>query len=92
MPRGRKTAITMRLTTDERETLRAWQRSTKIPATRARRGRIILLIADEVPLIRVAAMVGMTPRGVYRWARRFLAERLAGLEDKPGRGRQPMPR
>ena len=50
MARGRKTALTIRLAADERHTLMAWQRSTTIPAGRARRGRIILLVADGVPI------------------------------------------
>jgi len=48
MARGRKTALTMQLTADERQTLMAWQRSTTIRAGRARRGRIILLLADGI--------------------------------------------
>ncbi len=43
MPRGRKTALTIQLTREERQTLMAWQRSTMITAGLARRGRIILL-------------------------------------------------
>ena len=89
MARGRKTALTIRLTADDRQTLRAWQRSTTIPAGRARRGRIILLLADGVPLVQIAAMVGTTRRGVYTWAQRFLQYGLEGLADKQGRGRRP---
>ena len=38
MPRGRKTALTIHLTADERQMLTAWQRSTTIQAGRAKRG------------------------------------------------------
>jgi len=92
MARGRKTSLTIRLTADERQTLMAWQRSTTIPAGRARRGRIILLLADGMSLVQIADMVGTTRRGVYTWAQRFLEEGLEGLADKPGRGRRPWPR
>ena len=51
MARGRHTALTIRLTADERQTLMAWQRSTTIPAGRARRGRMILLLADGLSVV-----------------------------------------
>src|SRR2546426_11090166 len=92
MARGRKTALTMHLTGDQRQTLRAWQRSTTIPLGLARRGRIILLLADGVPISHIAITVGISRRFVYKWARRFLAEGVAGLADKPGRGSPPVPR
>lgn len=87
MPRGRKTALTIRLIPEERDTLMAWQRSTTIPAGRARRGRIILLIADNVPISHIADTVGISRRFVYKWAKRFLQDGLEGLAGKPGRGR-----
>ena len=92
MARGRKTALTIRLTADQRRTLLALQRSTTIRAGRARRGRIILLLADGVPVAHVATMVGITRRFVYKWATRFLHDGLEGLADKPGRGSRPVQR
>ena len=86
MARGRKTSLTIRLTPAERQTLLAWQRATAIPAGLARRGRIILLLADGVPITAIAATVGISRRFIYTWARRFLEQGLAGLADKPGRG------
>ena len=86
MARGRKTSLTIDLTPEERQTLLAWQRSTTIPAGHARRGRIILLLADGVPISHIADTVSMGRRFVYKWAKRFLRERMAGLTDRPGRG------
>src|ERR1044071_10271925 len=91
MARGRKTALTIRLTAEERHTLMAWQRSTTIPAGRARRGRIILQLADGVPISHIATTVGISRRFVYKWAKRFLQDRLEGLTDKPGRGKRQWP-
>ena len=91
MPRGRKTSFTIRLTPAERETLLAWQRATTISAGRARRGRIILLVADRVPISDVAATVGISRRFVYKWVQRFAQEGLEGLADKPGRGHRRVP-
>jgi len=86
MARGRTTSLTIRLTPAERQTLQAWQRSTVISAGRARRGRLILLLADGVTISDTAATVGISRRFVYKWAQRFLEQGLAGLADKPGRG------
>ena len=36
----------------------------------------------------IAALVGISRRFVYKWAQRFLYERVAGLIDRPGRGTQ----
>ena len=91
MPRGRTTSLTIRLTPAERQTLRAWQRATTITAGRARRGRIILLVADGMPISHIVATVGISRRFIYKWVQRFLHERLEGLGDKPGRGQWRVP-
>jgi biotin operon repressor len=83
MARGRKTSLTVCLTPVERLTLLTWQRATTIPAGRARRGRIILLIADGIPITGIAATVGISRRFVYKWVRRFRQQGLEGLHDKP---------
>ena len=82
MVRGSRTSLTIRLTAQERRTLQAWQWSTTVPAGQARRGRIILLMADQVPISHIADMVGINRRFVYKWVQRFLQEGLAGLADK----------
>ena len=86
MARGRKTSLTIRLTPAERQTLLAWQRATTIAAGRARRGRIILLVADGMSISEVAATVGISRRFVYKWVQRFQEHGVAGLTDKFGRG------
>jgi transposase-like protein len=91
MARGRKTSLTLRLTVAERQTLLAWQRSTSLPAGLARRGRILLLLADGVPISHIASTVGISRRFVYKWVQRFLQEGLEGLTDKSGRGHRPGP-
>ena len=89
MARGRTTSLTIHLTPSERRTLLAWQRATAIPAGLARRGRIILLLADGVPITAIAATVGISRRFIYKWARRFLEQGLAGLADQPRRAPSP---
>ena len=92
MARGRTTSLTIRLTPEERRLLQAWQRATTISAGRARRGRIILLMAERVPISDIAATVGISRRFVYKWVQRFLEQGLVGLIDKPGRGSHRLPR
>ena len=92
MARGRRTSLTIRLTPAERRTLLAWQRSTSIPAGVARRGRIILLLADGMTITDTAATVGLSRRHTYKWIQRFVQEGLEGLHDKPRRDRRIQPR
>jgi hypothetical protein len=93
MARGLRTAFTIRLTPAERLTLLAWQRSTAIPAGLARRGRMVLLLAEGMTITAIAATVGVSRRNVYKWAQRFVQESVEGLHDKPGRGHwlRPLP-
>jgi hypothetical protein len=92
MAQGRKTSFTICLTPAERRTLLAWQRSTTISAGLARRGRILLLLADGVTITDIAAAVGMSRGHIYKWVQRFLQDSLEGLADKPGRGSRRVPR
>ena len=86
MARGHKTSLTIDLTLEERQMLLAWQQSTTIRAGYARRGRIILLVAEGMAISHIADTVGIGRRFVYKWAKRFLHERVAGLTDRQGRG------
>ena len=89
MAPGRKTSLVIFLTPKEREVLESWQRSTTIRVGLARRGRIILLLCDGVPVSQIARMVGVARGPVYKWAKRFQKHGLSGLEDKAGRGKEP---
>jgi hypothetical protein len=86
MARGRKTSLTIRLTPAERRTLLAWQRSTTIPAGRARRGRILLLLEEGISISVIARTVGISRRFIYKWTQRFLAAGVEGLADQPRYG------
>ena len=90
MARGRRTSLTIRLTPAERRTLLTWQRATTVPAGLARRARLLLLLADGMTITDAATTVGLSRRHTYKWIRRFLAEGVAGLQDKPGRGHRPL--
>jgi hypothetical protein len=54
MARGRKTSLVIVLSPQERETLERWQRATTMAAGLARRGRMILLLAERYSPSQVA--------------------------------------
>ena len=92
MPRGRKTSFIPHLTPAERQTLMEWQRATSVSYGLARRGRILLLLADGVTITDIAAMVGMSRRHIYKWIHRFVQEGVEGLAGKPQGRRRHEPR
>ena len=92
MPCGRKTSLTICLTPAERLTLLTWQRLTITPAGLARRGRMLLLLAEGMTITAAAALVGLSRWHSYKWIRRFLQEGLAGLHDQPRQDRRSEPR
>ena len=90
MPGPRSSLATSLVLTDpERATLEQWQRSPTLASGLVRRGRIILLLADGGSVSETARRVGVERWIVRQWARRFQAERLAGLTDRPRAGRPP---
>lgn len=79
----------IQLTPEERGTLEGIVRSRTVAHRTAQRARLVLLAAgggnDQV----IADQMGLSRSTVYRWRTRFTVERLAGLEERPGRGRPP---
>ena len=59
MAQGRKTQIRVVLMKEIRRELESWQRSSTISAGLARRGRIILLLADRTAISEVSRLVGI---------------------------------
>ena len=82
--RGRRTSLVV-LTPEERNELERRLRCTTTPSGLARRSRVILGVADGLPLVQVARLVGMTEKHMHKWTTRFLKSRLEGLHDRPGR-------
>jgi len=89
MTRGFRTSIEIVLTDEQRDELESSQRSRLMPSGLARRGRIMLLLADGVPIAQIARTLDITRHPVYKWAYRFLEGGIDALADKPGRGRKP---
>jgi len=89
MAQGRKTSVVIDITREQRELLTAWQRSTTMRAGLAKRGRIILMLADGASISHISRTVDIRRRFIYKWAERFRQHGIAGLHDKAGRGRKP---
>ena len=83
---GKAWRVPVAPTEDERATLRTMARSH---VWRVRtRARIVLGLADGESTSALAARLSVVPATVAAWASRFAAGRLAGLADRPGRGRR----
>jgi hypothetical protein len=86
--RGRVTTVQITLTPDERAVLEHWVRSTQTPWGKVRRARLLLLVAQGMPIRRAARQAGLTRRHAYIWLARWQTGGLDALEDRPG-GRRP---
>lgn len=88
--RGRPSRLKVEIDDTTRATLESWVRRQTIAAGLATRARALLLLADGQPYTHTAAHVGLAERHVRKWAKRFLAQGLDGLHDRPRPGRRPV--
>ncbi len=77
------------LDTAERQELQRRMRATTIAVRDRQRAQIILLRADGMTQGQIGTQLGVSRVTVNDWCRRFVGQRLAGLDDAPGRGRKP---
>ena len=85
-----RSAAPIVLSPEERTTLAAWGRGRRVAHRQVVRAQIITLAADGVRNQAIAARVGVSRPTVQLWRDRFLALRVAGLEqDAPRPGRTP---
>jgi transposase len=71
----------------DREVLESWLRSPSIRAGLAQRARIVLLAADEVGTNAICRRVGVSKPTAIGWKRRYAAEGVGGLDDRPRPGK-----
>lgn len=74
---------------DEDRELRRRLRAGTVSVRERRRSEIILLSAEGLTQQQIAERMGISRLQVSRWVGRFVASRMAGLSDAPGRGRKP---
>jgi hypothetical protein len=86
MARGRTSALRLVLSAAAQQTRERGQRSTPLAAGLVRRGRSLRWLAAGASPSAVAQAVGVHRTVVRHGAKRFLARRLAGRSEAPGRG------
>ena len=83
-------APAIELSPEQRAALEQWARGRSLPARVVERARIVLRAAAGEQDKAIAQDMGMTPKKVSRWRRRYLTLGLAGLQkDAPRSGRKP---
>jgi transposase len=79
--------VTVDVPAEDRRVLESWTRSPSMRAGLAQRARIVLLAADGVAVKDIVARVGVSKPTVIGWKKRYAAEGLGGLDDRPKPGR-----
>jgi hypothetical protein len=85
MPRESPFAI--RLSRNERHVLERRSRQYTLPYRDVVRAKIVLLAAAGFENTEIGERLNMPRPVVSKWRQRFFRERLAGLEERPRRGR-----
>jgi transposase len=81
---------TVNLTDPDRQTLQARVRAATTAQRDVLRARIVLAAADGDPNAQIARDLGVHVDTVRKWRRRYCADGLDGLRDRPRPGRQPV--
>src|SRR5258707_6655062 len=76
----------IRLSTEEKETLLRWMRSSKAEQRMVQRARVILLAASGLNGKQIALKMQTRAARVSKWLRRFARDRIAALNDHPRSG------
>ena len=86
---SRRSPYRIELTSEQRSALESLARSYTLPYWQVTRAQMVLLAADGMRNDQIAARLRCGRDVVSLWRKRFFAQRLAGLEDRPRRGRPP---
>ena len=78
------------LTDEERTVLEHVARSYTLPYWQVVRAQMVLLAAEGMRNDQIAAQLRCGRDVVSQWRKRFFEQRVAGLEDRPRRGRPPV--
>src|SRR5450755_4969967 len=85
----RKSPYRIELTDEERAVLESLARSYTLPYWQVMRAQMVLMAADGLRNDQIAIRLRCGRDVVSQWRKRFFEQRLAGLEDRPRRGRPP---
>ena len=79
--------VAVEMPAEDRAELTRWMRSPSMPAGLAQRARIVLLAAEGVGTNEIVHRIGVSKPTVIAWKKRYAAEGIAGLDDRPKPGR-----
>ena len=79
----------IQLTDEERRTLEAKARKYTLPYRNVVRAQMVLLAAQGLGNDEIARRLNTRREVVSMWRKRFFEQGLAGLEERPRRGRPP---
>ena len=85
--RGSVSPFEIVLTAGERRELEKRAAAYTDPYWRVVRARIVLMAAEGMANVEIAARLDTSSQVVHRWRRRFFEQRLKGLEDRQRSGR-----
>lgn len=74
--------VAQRIELSEKEvkTLTRWSRGRRSPTRLMKRAKIVLMAAARRENKTISELLGVDPRQVSRWRRRFVEKRLAGMK------------
>lgn len=85
-----RVAAEVKLSDEQREQLEKQARARSVSVRLAQRSKMILLAAEGIPDLKIAAELGVSRQTVARWRSRFIVRGLEGIEkDAPRPGRKP---
>jgi len=79
--------VPVELPVEDRAELTRWTRASSLRAGLAQRARIVLLAADGIGTSEIVERVGVSKPTVIAWKKRYTAEGIGGLADRPKPGR-----
>src|SRR5918911_957871 len=79
--------VALQTPAEGRAELIRWTRTPSLRAGLAQRARIVLLADEGVGTNEIVARVGVSKPTVIAWKKRYAAEGIAGLDDRPKPGR-----
>lgn len=85
----RRSPYRIDLSDEERAVLESLARSYTSPYWQVTRARMVLLAAEGLRNDEIATRLDCGRDVVSQWRKRFFEQRLAGLQDRPRRGRPP---
>jgi transposase len=83
----KKSPYLLDLTPEQRHELEARARRYTLPYRDVVRAKIVLMAAEGLDNDEIASRLSTRREIVSKWRKRFFAERLGGLEERPRRGR-----